>query len=253
MEKEISFFNDTSSSYLAEYDKVTTDGHSFRSRREKVLECVPPTKNGAALDVACGPGILLHGLRAKGYAVTGVDAAPEMIERSRELFAREPGISLQVANTYQLPFPDGSFDVVTALGLLEYLDREDAALIEMIRVTKQGGLLVLTYPNKLSPWRIWNRLFLSLYRLMRPSIKLTRASGHPLVHREYTEREVLKMIQDAALRVEEISYYNFKLIPYPFDQWLPRLTVWQSRLFEYSMPRFLRTIGTGFIVAARKQ
>lgn len=253
MHKEISFFNDTSSSYLAEYEKVTTDGHSFRSRREKVLDLVPPNSGGTVLDIACGPGILIKGLLEKGYRVTAVDAAPEMVERAKELFAGSQDVAIQVANTYELPFADGSFDVITALGLLEYLDREEVALNEMIRVTKSGGLLLLTYPHKWSPWRIMIRLSLSLYRLVRPPIKLTRASGHPLVHREYGERAVHRMLKDAGLQIEHISYYNFKLVPYPFDQWFPHFTVWQSKLLEYSLPNFLRGIGTGFIVAARKK
>ncbi len=252
MEKEISFFNDTSSSYLAEYDKVTTDGHSFRSRREKVLDLVPPVQHGEVLDVACGPGILLEGLLTKGYRVTGVDAAPEMVARTREHFGTNPNVVLQVANAYQLPFANDSFEVITALGLLEYLDQELVALREMIRVAKPGGQLVLTYPNAIAPWRVWNRLFLSIYRHIKAGIKLTRASGHPLVHREYTESEVLAMLKAAGLHIEQVVYYNFKLIPYPFDQWFPRLTVWQSQLLEYSLPHWLRTIGTGFIVAARK-
>ena len=176
-----------------------------------------------------------------------------MVERSRELFIGNPKVTLQVANVYELPFADESFDVITALGLLEYLDREDVALTEMIRVTKPGGLLILTYPHKWSPWRIIIRLTLSLYRLVRPPIKLTHASGHPLVHREYSERMVKEMLTKKGLAVEHIRYYNFKLVPYPFDQWLPRFTVWQSKLLEYSLPYWLRGIGTGFIVTARKQ
>lgn len=253
MDKEIGFFNDTSSSYLAEYDKVTTDGHSFRARRQKVLALIPETREGTALDVACGPGILVAGLLQKGYAVTAVDAAPEMVERTKELFVGASGVTAQVANAYSLPFADASFDVTTALGLLEYLDREKDALHEMTRTAKPGALLVLTYPHKWSPWRVINRLSLALYRIVRPRIKLTRASGHPLVHREYSEREVRGMLTQAGLKIESIVYYNFKLVPYPLDQWLPRFTVWQSKLLEHSLPRFLCGIGTGFIVAARKQ
>src|SRR5581483_7090946 len=84
--KEVTFFNDTSRSYLAEYDLTTTDGHSFRSRRDKVLALVSPTTSGKTLDIACGPGILVKGLLDKGYEVVGADAAPEMVERGKELF-----------------------------------------------------------------------------------------------------------------------------------------------------------------------
>jgi ubiquinone/menaquinone biosynthesis C-methylase UbiE len=249
--KEISFFNDTSKSYLSEYDRTTTDGHSFRARREKVLALLP-TSTGTVLDVACGPGILIDGLLTKGYKVVGVDAAPEMVARAQEHFAHTYGVSLQVANVYELPFADASFDVSTALGLLEYLDDEEKALDEIIRVTTKGGTLILTYPNASSPWRLGNRFFLWLYRPLRSKVALTRASGHPLVHREYHERDVVERLSSARLTVEKISYYNFKLIPYPFDQWFPRLTVWQSALLEYRLPYFLRKVGTGFIVRARK-
>ena len=54
----------------------------------------------------------------------------------------------------ELPFPDASFDLVTATGVLEYAD-VDAALAELARVLRPGGRGVVSYPNPHAVYGIW--------------------------------------------------------------------------------------------------
>lgn len=256
---EVSYFNKKSAEYRAEYDRETPEGYSFRVRREKVLTLVPDGTN--VVDIASGPGVMIPGLRKKNCRITCTDAAPEMIERTKEEYGLPaeasaqagdaPDIRAVVGDAYALPFERGEFDVATAMGLIEYLEHEGKFLGEASRILKEKGLLIVTFPNYWSPWRMTNRLALDVIRLARKL--LGREKFGPVTHREYTARRARELLAKHGFTPERTVYYNFKLVPYPFDVKLPRLTVAQSKLFEYLDRTPLRFFGTGFIVSAKKK
>src|SRR5881409_1690221 len=69
-----------------------------------------------ALDVACGPGLVVCALAAVVRHATGIDVTPAMIERARAL-AVEKGIAnvtWRVGDVLPLPYPDASFSLVTS-------------------------------------------------------------------------------------------------------------------------------------------
>jgi 2-polyprenyl-3-methyl-5-hydroxy-6-metoxy-1,4-benzoquinol methylase len=99
------------------------------------------------VDVGCGTGHLLLGLRERlGDAVrlTAIDFSAVAVARTRALV---PGARGVVASVYDLPSPDGSFDVLVCTEVLEHLERPHDALAELFRVVRPGGHLVITVPN----------------------------------------------------------------------------------------------------------
>jgi len=100
------------------------------------LGAVPAARpGGRALDVGCREGIQSAWLASRGYTVTGVDKEPHCAH----------GIAVDL--DLGLPLPDASFDVVWCSEVIEHLRFPTATLAELRRVTKPGGLLVLTTPN----------------------------------------------------------------------------------------------------------
>nr|WP_241267098.1 class I SAM-dependent methyltransferase [Streptomyces scabichelini] len=99
-----------------------------------------PESARSLLDLACGTGTVTRRLAAAGLDVTGADAACGMLSRAAALV---PGRVVR-ADCRQLPFPDASFDAVSAIWLLHLLD--DAALVvaEAARVLRPGGVFVTT-------------------------------------------------------------------------------------------------------------
>ncbi|MBI5645194.1 methyltransferase domain-containing protein [Candidatus Kaiserbacteria bacterium] len=246
MRTEVTFFNQTSSDYLAEYDRGTPEGYSFRVRREKVFDVLEPGEGKRVLDLASGPGIMIKGLREHDYEVTCVDAAPDMIELAKRVAGNDPHVTCEVGDAYGLRFDTGSFDTMIAMGLIEYLEDQARFLGEAARVVKSGGYMIITVPNVWSPWRMWNHAL----RLVRNAVRPSKATG--LLHREYTKRGFETLLREHGFESEKTLYYNFKLIPYPLDRLLPRFTVAQSRIFEHLDKTPLKFLGTGFIVKARK-
>lgn len=119
----------------------------FVARRSLVEEIVTSETNRDGdrpprlLDVGCGTGSNLAVFGRKTDAV-GVDLSSEALR-----FCRLRDIeSVALTPVERLPFPDGAFDVITALDMLEHTDDDLAALTELRRVCKPGGLLICTVP-----------------------------------------------------------------------------------------------------------
>jgi len=108
------------------------------------------------LDLGCNDGsfTLKVAELLNAREVYGIDIESKLVDE-----ARRRGINAYVAdlNTDRLPFADGEFDVVSSFSVLEFIWNTDNMISEAYRVTKNGGLFILTTPN-LASWI--NRLLL---------------------------------------------------------------------------------------------
>jgi ubiquinone/menaquinone biosynthesis methyltransferase len=127
-----------------------------------------PHRGGRALDLATGTGDIALRLAAAGWEVVGLDLTHRMIELAREKSAlrgeRRPP-SFLVGDMLALPFPDGSFDVVTAGYGLRNVPDLPAAVTEIHRVLKDGGqALSLDFDRPQNP--IIRRVYLAYLQLV---------------------------------------------------------------------------------------
>ena len=96
------------------------------------LELVPPAGR-RTLDLGCGEGRVGAELARRGHHVVGVDSSPAMVAMARE---RHEAV---VADAADLPFEDGSFDLVVAYMSVMNLDDPEAGVREAARVLEPGG------------------------------------------------------------------------------------------------------------------
>lgn len=101
-----------------------------------VMSRIRPGSN--VLDVGCGAGFLSNDLSACGFSVTGVDLSEDSLRVARDHDVTKK-VNYEVADAYQLPFADQSFDVVCAMDFLEHVDRPDKVIKECARVLRRGG------------------------------------------------------------------------------------------------------------------
>lgn len=103
--------------------------------------------DATVLDVGGGPGYFRRAFEAAGADYLWVEAdVDELMARG----VREPGAVL--GSALALPFRDGSMDVCYSSNVLEHVLDPWLMASEMIRVTRPGGLVFLTFTNWLSPW-----------------------------------------------------------------------------------------------------
>jgi 2-polyprenyl-3-methyl-5-hydroxy-6-metoxy-1,4-benzoquinol methylase len=115
--------------------------------KQIALGLVPDGHGKRALDVGARLGVQTRWLKGRGYQVTSIDMEPGFPE------------CLQVDANQRLPFGDGEFDLIWCSEVIEHLQDPAFALSELRRVTKPGGLLVLTTPNSYA----WLFRFVALF------------------------------------------------------------------------------------------
>lgn len=102
----------------------------------------------SVLDVGCGTGWFSQRAPARGARVTSLDIGENLLRQVREKCAS----TLVAADACLLPFVSDAFDVVISSECIEHTLDPGAALREIHRVTRPGGLLLVTVPNRL--WRV---------------------------------------------------------------------------------------------------
>jgi len=174
---------------------------------------------GRILDLGCGTGWKTASLerRQTNFAVA-VDHSFRLLEFGRKEFGvRSPVQSDGCA----LPFLSSHFDWVLAIEVIEHVPRPDLFLLEIQRVLRPGGRLLLTTPNRLQYLRPWHPLW--FLRALRRQIVL-----EPSHVREFAGRE-LKQLLPPGLEVEKLRYrgslcgrplpISIDSLPMPFRNW----------------------------------
>lgn len=202
-------------------------GEILRERRRLVLELLQDPL-GRVLDAGCGPGAFGGALIERGGECYAFDHSLAMVTASREEIA---GLSNNhsrahhgVADIEALPLPATSFDTVLCVGVLQYLAAPDRAVAELARVTRAGGQLVISFPNRWAPLNLVHRAVVAALRAGRKVIARmgveTRPAAQRLTFREdipnrmLATREVAGWARAAGLRVECVVHYSFH---FPFS------------------------------------
>lgn len=162
----------------------------FVARRRIVLEELRralgnrPDHTPRILDIGCGGGATLRELGRLGEAA-GVDPDAGAVDAARV----RAGCDVRLGSLPgDIPFEDGSFDVVTLLDVLEHVDDDAGALDTVSRLLRPGGILLCTVPAFAFLW-----------------------SEHDVLNehrRRYTRRQLRARLEGAGLRVRKLSYYN---------------------------------------------
>ena len=135
------------------------------------------------LDVGCGTGANLLMLSQYGDA-EGVDVSEDALA-----FCHERGLEkVKLGAAEALPYDDGTFDLVTALDVVEHLDDDLAGLREMRRVLRPGGRVLLFVPTFMFLWGLQDDV-----------------SHH---RRRYRMPELRRVLEQAGFEVERTTYAN---------------------------------------------
>jgi SAM-dependent methyltransferase len=135
-------------------ERFTATAASYASSRvatrdAEIAELVrlgAPARDDRALDVACGPGVVLGVLAARVRQAVGVDLTAAMLAEARrraEASPGQPAPSLVRGEAARLPFRDGAFSLAVTTFALHHFGDARAVVREMARVTAPGGRVVI--------------------------------------------------------------------------------------------------------------
>jgi SAM-dependent methyltransferase len=180
--------------FYSRYFEIEDRHWWFVGRREVFLRVLdrhlPPAPGSERriLDVGCGTGTMLGHLARYGRP-EGTDASAEAVR-----FCRERGIEhVTEANGVPLPFEEGSFDLVTALDVIEHVERDGELLAELRRIAKPGGTLLVSVPAFRFLWGPQDEI-----------------SHHK---RRYTAPELRGRLTAAGWSIRRLTYFNTLLFP----------------------------------------
>jgi SAM-dependent methyltransferase len=173
--------------------RAVEDTHWWFAGRRRIVESfaarivsdlnLPPGARPRILDVGCGTGANLELLSRFGDAA-GVDISEEALA-----FCRGRGLAdVRRGAAESLPFADESFDLVTALDVVEHLDDDVAGLCEARRVLRPDGRALLYVPAFMWLWGVQDDV-----------------SNH---RRRYTLPQLRAAVERAGLSVERATYAN---------------------------------------------
>ena len=178
---------------------------------------------GKFLEVGCAGGAFLHAAQDTGYAVRGVEFSDDAAQLARDKF----GLNVITGDLQTARLPNDAFDVVFMGDVIEHLPDPAATLVEINRITNEGGLLVLACPTQTNT--IFSRIGFLVYGLLGKKATINLPPYHLFEYRpdslgRLLDRYGFKIIharatmihpKDIALRGTIAQRIGKKLFQYP--------------------------------------
>ncbi len=167
---------------------------------------------GVLVDVGCGSGKLSSFVGDRFHRYIGVDAV-----RYDDLPSQTEFISFDL-DTGKAPLPEGFADVVCAVEIIEHLENPRAFMRELVRLTKPGGLVIVTTPNQLS---LLSKLTLILKNQFNA---FQEAPGlYPTHITALLEIDFIRIFTECKLTKVKIEYSHYGRMPFTPWHWLKSL------------------------------
>tara|TARA_B100000029_G_C17570608_1_gene956476 strand:- start:1083 stop:1823 length:741 start_codon:yes stop_codon:yes gene_type:complete len=234
-------FDKECDNYYRKYHMKNIAGHSFRSRMKLAFSMLDKHKLGNLLDAGGGPGLYYSFFKNKLDTYHLIDISSEMIAKASIDNNGEKNFKCKTASVYEIPYKNNTFDTVLVMGVMEYLEFPRQGLLDIKRVTKKDGIILVSYPNKNSPMRKMTSI---IYKIFNKS--------NPFASKMFTKEEVKLMAEDLELSIIETKGYNAQLIPFPLTWKIGRLSYFLAVIFEPLLNVFGSMWGTAFIIKLKK-
>jgi SAM-dependent methyltransferase len=248
------------------YTDTTVYGRIYQERAARAigyLDCVDLAYGAPVLEIGCGPGIITAAIARKGFTVSAVDSLPEMVERTRTL-TEQSGVGskvcAQVGDIDRLPFPDACFDLVMVIGVSEWLVSLTRPLLEISRVLRRRGHLIISADNNWPLHQILDPVFNPAIKPIKTCVgKILRSMRLRTVQPRFHAYSLGAFDEQLAnCGFEKSASQTFGFGPFTFctRRLMDEEAGWQlhlklQRLADNGAP-LLRSAGLVYLVLARK-
>jgi SAM-dependent methyltransferase len=185
------FENDFRCGHTGSYfDEATRRNLQNNPLLERIVGMKPP--KARFLEVGCAGGAFLAAARSNGYEVKGIEFSDQAARFARENY----GLDVIVGDISSARLPAETFDIVFLGDVLEHLLDPVASLVEIHRILRPGGLIVVVCPSQTNT--IFSRTGFMVYRLLgrRTSVQLP-----PYHVFEYRPKSIARMFEQCGYRI----------------------------------------------------
>lgn len=177
--------------FAAWYENERHHGYHAMLDRLQFEIAAPFSRDREVLEIGCGTGMILKDIAPIARRAVGVDISPGMLEK-----ARERGLEVFEGSATALPFPDESFDAAYSFKVLAHVEDIRAAMSEVHRVLRPGGVAALEFYNKRS-------IRYAIKRVKRPN-KVSAVTNDHEVYTRYDNLDDVKSYLPVGLRVDGV-------------------------------------------------
>lgn len=188
---------------------VQSASHASGDDLARLVELAQPGPETDALDVATGGGHTALAIARHAHSVVASDLSQSMLDSAAAFIKRQGQTNVRFvqADAEALPFPDGSFDLVTCRIAPHHFPNIVQAVREWARVAKPGGRIVLE--DSVAPEEPELDEYINTFERIRD-----------YTHgRSYTTREWLRFFEEAGLQITHTEYWHKT---HPFQDWVAR-------------------------------
>jgi len=252
------------SEYARANEDATPAGRFFRSRIRLVQDILDRVPGGDLLDAGCGPGVMVRTIlesRPHDFSITAFDQSPAMIKHCADSLGGLGQLRAVVGDIEDMPFNDASFDITLLMGALEYTDAP-VALSQVSRVTRAGGLVVVTMLNPLSFYRLTE--WLAYWPSLRLAGRIEKLCGIPAARqhgarrsgiRAYAPGRLQALMRAAHLYPTDVVHFDVTPLVPPLDRLSQMKQKAQRTPHEQTITRnwYRRPMATAYLVAATRR
>jgi len=219
------FFSETAEEFDSGYSKSTVFKERYQVWSSLWPEYLPA--EGRVLDLGCGSGVFSFALASRGYQVTGIDGAENMIAicNKRKKESNQENASFILS---KIPFDkslfDIKFDVVISSSVLEYIEDMDKVLSDVSSILQTNGIFMVSMPNSLALYRKLERLAWNVIRRPRYLKYVNhvvnrdafdarvKGFGFELLHSQYygNQSKLFALLPDSAASTLFVSIFKKK-------------------------------------------
>lgn len=233
------YVNKTKSNYLRRYRNELIRGEIEKLKKVSVV-----------LDAGCGPAILYPELLERCEEYHALDLVESNLQQIRSHHDSDSIKTIQ-SDLDSVNLEKQQYDLVISSGSIEYASNYEYIIKALMNSLKPNGTLIISFPNKRSPYRIWSKFG---YRYIKNLRNYLRGIKAPKYNRElFSERFVRKQLgatkTDANLAVE---YIGVKLIPQPFDYLMEGIDFSVLRYFHKHPSKYLSKFAQEFLIIYQK-
>ena len=251
------------------YQATDASSHIYQLRHARALGLIDQLEllaGSHVLEVGSGAGYTAVALAYRGFQVEALDATPALLDIAQRA-AADASVTSRVRATlgdvHRLPFADGRFDLVVALGVMPWLHAPALGLAEMARALRPGGYLIISADNRGRLTHLLDPLLNPALRPVRQAAKTVLRAGrlwqpqdHGVLATYHSVRQFDRMIAAVGLERRGGATFGFapltvlghKVVP---ERSALQLHVWLQGLADRRLP-WLRSAGAQYLVLATK-